>query len=287
MNYEKHLSQLQSFSLPEGKLAYIDEGEGPALLLVHGIPTSSWLYRHMIPMLKEKGYRVIAPDLLGFGASSKPKGYEIYSEEAQGTRLLQLMSHLQINEWVQVFHDGGGLWTWEMLQQDASRVKGLVILNTIIYDTGFFPPMRFEPSLWARFYTRLYSLGLTNKLMVNATLNNGLMDLSKLSKEDCEGYQKPLRKSGHRGLYYFFTQTCNRLPADYHELLAGLNKPAKIIWGTNDKILVWEKMADEVSTDLKVQESNIHLIDKGKHFIQEEAPQQIVDLIEEFMKKEF
>ena len=60
-----------------------------------------------------KTHRVIAPDMLGFGSSNSPKGYEIYEPKEHANRLLGLMSFLKINSWNHVFHDAGGLWTWE------------------------------------------------------------------------------------------------------------------------------------------------------------------------------
>ncbi len=71
MNYAQFRKQQKSFPSLEGTLKYIDKGEGEVLLLLHGVPTSSWLYRKMIDELATK-YRVIAPDMLGFGASDSP-----------------------------------------------------------------------------------------------------------------------------------------------------------------------------------------------------------------------
>jgi len=284
--YDQHRQQLKYVKVDGGRMAYMDKGEGPTLLLVHGVPTSSWLYRHMIDALVGKGYRVIIPDLLGFGASDKPKGYEIYSEERQGKRLLSLMNHLQIDSWTQIIHDGGGLWTWEMLQHDPSGVQHLIILNTIIYDEGFKPPLRFEKGWWAKLYTYLYKSAVFHKLMINATLNNGLKKSVKLSKADKEGYYRPMREGANKALYYFFTQTCNELPKDYDDLLQSLTIPALVIWGMEDPMLTWTPMADRVIKDLGIKEQNVKTISTSKHFIQEEEPHQIVNWIDQFLKNQ-
>ncbi|MFT5626985.1 MAG: pimeloyl-ACP methyl ester carboxylesterase [Dokdonia sp.] len=84
-----------------------------------------------------KNYRVIAPDMLGFGSSDSPKGYDIYSEEKHASRLLDLMDALNVNNWTHVMHDAGGLWTWELFKKQPNRISKLVILNTIIYKEGF------------------------------------------------------------------------------------------------------------------------------------------------------
>ena len=99
---EQHRGQQKKIMVEGGNMAYIDIGEGPVILLVHGVPTSSWLYRHIIHNLLQKGYRVIAPDLLGFGNSDKPKGIDIYNVEKQGKRLLKLMNDLQIDKYTHV-----------------------------------------------------------------------------------------------------------------------------------------------------------------------------------------
>jgi pimeloyl-ACP methyl ester carboxylesterase len=79
---EEHRQYQKSFSSSDGVLKYIDEGKGDVILLLHGIPTSSWLYRKMIADLVMKGHRVIAPDMLGFGNSDRSDGYEIYASAA-------------------------------------------------------------------------------------------------------------------------------------------------------------------------------------------------------------
>ena len=73
-------------------ITYVDAGpvDGAVVLLVHGVPTSSWAYRKVSANLAALGYRVIAPDNLGFGNSAKPAGKEIYAMERQAERLLAL-----------------------------------------------------------------------------------------------------------------------------------------------------------------------------------------------------
>jgi len=70
--YEDHRSQQKAVTIDGHQIAYTDHGKGPTLLLLHGVPTSSWLYRKMIPNLQDH-FRVVSVDLLGYGSSSKPK----------------------------------------------------------------------------------------------------------------------------------------------------------------------------------------------------------------------
>lgn len=276
-NYPAYQKQLKHFQSGNGNLAYFDQGSGQCILLLHGVPTSSWLYRKIIPSLLKGGYRVIAPDMLGYGSSDKPKGYDIYSPEQTGKRLLALMDHLQIPTWTQVFHDGGGLWTWAMLQQDSSRVTQLVMLNTIVYQEGFKPPMKFKPGLIGKIYAWLYTHPIGQAMVINGTFKNGVNDKSSINKDMLAGYKLPLLKNGHHAMYYFFTQTCQLIP-DFTQLHQSLKMPLTVIWGTSDKILVWEKMKSKVLANFNLTEEDIHLID-AKHFIQEEKAALVSNLI--------
>jgi len=260
MTYDAFRNLQQSFQTNEGTIKYIDQGEGEVLLLLHGVPSSGWLYRKMIPELS-KSYRVIVPDMLGFGSSDSPDGYEIYSEEKHAERLLALMKNLGITSWTHVMHDAGGLWT---------------------YAEGFDPPVRFRKGAIAKMVMWSYRNGITTNMMLKGLFKSGLTE-NNLSKEDVEGYKRPLREGKTNAMYYFFTQTCHDLP-DYHNVLKEFNKPATVIWGANDSFLLWEPQKETVIRDLEIDPDAVHII-QAKHFIQEEQPGKINALILEYLKK--
>jgi len=278
----EHRSRQKRLRLSDGEIAYIDQGDGPAILLVHGVPTSSWLFRKIIPLLVEQGFRVVAPDLLGYGASEKPVGYELYHQEKQAARLIALMDHLDIQNWSQLCHDVGGIWTWEMLKEVPLQVDKLILLNTIIYEPGFQPPMRFEPNAWARFYVNLYYWRLTAPKMIDATMKHGLQDV-QLEKAVKKGYWLPMCEGGHRAIYHFFTQTCNELE-DYRPIIQNLSIPAIVIWGEKDPMLKWHPQADRVMSDLNIGRDAVHLLPHASHFIPEEKPNEIVQWVSAFLR---
>ncbi|CAM1342979.1 alpha/beta fold hydrolase [Tenacibaculum amylolyticum] len=280
MNYAAFRKAQQYFQSEDGKIAYIDQGTGPVILLVHGIPTSGWLYRHIIPQLSSHGYRVIAIDMLGFGSSDAPKDYEIYEEHKQAQRIINLMDFLNIEKWTHVFHDASGLWTWELCKLQPQRIQNLVILNTIIYEEGFVPPMRFGKNLFTRFVMWLYTIKFTNNKLITNLFNMSVTQ-NNLTKTDLEGYKKPLLEGKNKAMYYFFSRTCHNLP-NYKNILKGLNKPTLVIWGKNDEFLKWEPQEQLVVKDLDILPENIHLLD-AKHFIQEEQPKYISELISNFV----
>ncbi|WP_298902543.1 alpha/beta hydrolase [uncultured Psychroserpens sp.] len=283
MTYNEFKTKQKSLRLPEGQLAYIDEGQGEPIMLLHGVPTSGWLYRHIFPVLVKKGYRVIVPDMFGFGSSDSPKGYDKYHEKHQAQRLLKLMEHLKIDEWTHMFHDAGGLWTWELLKIQPQAIKQLIILNTIILKSGFTPPMRFGNNFVTKFMISLYSYRLTNGMLMKGLFKSGLLH-NNLSKADIEGYKTPLLKGKIKGMYYFFSKTCHNLP-NYSALLPTLKQPALVIWGKHDEFLKWEPQEDTIKHALQIKNENVHSIE-GKHFIQEEVPEKIIKLTHQFIQKQ-
>ncbi len=279
--YADFRSEQQTFNSNDGAIKYIDKGEGQVIVLLHGVPTSAWLYRKMIDGLVTKGYRVIAPDMLGFGSSDSPKGYDLYSPEAHGKRLLALMDHLQVTNWTHVFHDAGGLWTWELFKLAPNRIEKLVVLNSIIYEDGFKPPMRFERGGLTKLSISFYSNKLTNRTIMKKLFKNALME-NNLTANEVEGYRKPLLEGKTNSLYTFFSSTCNALP-DYRETLKKIDIPSMVIWGKHDKMLQWEPMKNAVVTDLNIKPENVHILD-SKHYIQEESTEEILNHILGFIE---
>jgi haloalkane dehalogenase len=282
LTYSKFRKSQKSFLSTDGIIKYIDKGEGKVILLLHGIPTSSWLYRKMIDGLVNQGYRVIAPDMLGFGNSDTPDGYEIYSAKQHGKRILELMNDLGIHKWSHVTHDAGGLWTWALLKQDNQRIEKLILLNTIVYEEGFHPPIRMKKGVIAKFSMWLYKNGVTTNLLLKGLFKSGLME-NNLTKIEIEGYKKPLLEGKTKGMYYFFSKTCNTFP-DTESIIKNLEIPVAVIWGKHDKMLQIAPQKKKMMAAMKIQEKDIHIID-AKHFIQEEKPTEINSLILNFIKK--
>lgn len=281
LTYADFRKDQSAFESKDGIIKYIDRGEGEVIVLLHGVPTSGWLYRKMIDSLVLQGYRIIVPDMLGFGSSASPKGYDLYKPEAHGKRLLEFMDHLKIDRWNHVFHDAGGLWTWELLKLAPNRIKKLVVLNSIIYESGFNPPMRFNQGVFTKLSMSFYKSKLTNRTIMRKLFKNALME-NNLTANEIEGYRKPLLEGKTNSLYTFFSSTCNALP-DYKETLQNIEIPAIVIWGKHDKMLQWDPMADQVISHLNISLDNIHILD-SKHYIQEENTDELLKYIITFVK---
>lgn len=140
----------------DNNLAYIDEGPkgAPVLLMLHGNPTWSYLYRHFIAEYSMT-YRCVVPDHIGFGRSSKPNKLEDYTLSGHIENLTQLVDHLDLNNVFVVGQDWGGPIGMGWAARNKKRVGGLVILNTWAFVERF----TMKLPLIFRFLLRTKNLG--------------------------------------------------------------------------------------------------------------------------------
>jgi len=277
MKYADFTSRQKKWKSPDGEIAYIDKGEGTPLLLLHGIPTSGWLYRKIIDPLADKGYRVIVPDMLGFGNSDSPEGYDIYDKKAHAKRIIGLMDSLGIDNWHHVMHDAGGLWTWELAKINPAKFNKMSILNTIIYAEGFKPPIKVKKDWFGRFLGWLYRS--KTHLMLRALFKEATNN-HHMSREEMKGYATPLKQKKTESINKFFTTNTESIP-DYSPVLKSINVPVQVIWGKDDSILLWHEEDKRVMDDLKIDPKNVHVLEKN-HFLQEEASKELIQLIGAF-----
>jgi len=111
------------------ELAVLDEGEGPAVLLLHGFPDSAQLWRHQVPTLRDAGFRVVAPDLRGFGDSDKPAEVDAYRVGRSVGDLTKVLDELGIEQAHVVGHDWGAGVAWTFALMQPARTRKLVALS--------------------------------------------------------------------------------------------------------------------------------------------------------------
>jgi pimeloyl-ACP methyl ester carboxylesterase len=111
------------------ELSVLDEGDGPAVLLLHGFPDSARLWRHQIPTLTDAGFRVVAPDLRGFGASGKPTEVSDYRIGRSVADMVAVLDALEIERAHVVGHDWGAGVAWAVALMAPQRVDRLVVMS--------------------------------------------------------------------------------------------------------------------------------------------------------------
>lgn len=111
------------------ELATYEQGTGRPVILLHGFPELAWSWRFQLPALADAGYRAIAPDLRGFGASSKPQGLGEYTIQKLIADVTGLLDALSLEKAIFVGHDWGSLLLWQMALLQPERMEGLVQVN--------------------------------------------------------------------------------------------------------------------------------------------------------------
>jgi haloalkane dehalogenase len=286
---DEHRSSLSYFGSHGERIAYLDIGprEGKPIVLLHGMPTSSWLYRNIAPALAREGLRVIAPDMLGFGASDKPSSHASYGFATQAERLRALMSQLGIQRWTQVVHDLGGPWTWELADRAPQCLQGLVVMNTTAYLDGFRPPamMKLAASPMGPFLSFMMRNRITGPSRIGGLFRQMTLHPENITSDIVDGYWRSLSEgTTHaflafaKGFPWWFAQFDR-----YQAALRRLDIPAATIWGRHDKVLDVEKIPAQFARDLKIPGNRQHRLDAG-HFLQEDHPSEVAEILAAFMK---
>lgn len=223
--------------LGELRMHYVDEGprHAPVVLMLHGEPTWSYLYRKMIPPVVAAGYRVVAPDLIGFGKSDKPAAMADYSYQRHVDWVLGLIEGLDLRDITLFCQDWGSLLGLRIAAEHDSRFARIMVAN------GFLPTARQGVSrgfrLWRAFarWSPVFPIG--------KIVNSGCV--VKLKPEEIAAYDAPFPssayKAGTRAFPRLVPTTGNdpAVPANRAawDKLGQWRKPFLCVFGKNDPVL--------------------------------------------------
>jgi pimeloyl-ACP methyl ester carboxylesterase len=221
--------------LAAGTVSYVDEGQGEPILFVHGTPTWSFEYRHLIRGLSSR-YRCIAPDHLGFGLSERPADFP-YTPEAHAQVLAELVDRLGLERFTLVVHDFGGPIGLPLALDRPERVRGIVLLNTWMWsfadDRGMARKARLAGGALGRFLYRRLNFSL------RTLTPQAYGDRRKLTPTIHRQYLAPFPDADGRGRVLWALARALLGSSDFYdglwrrrERLADL--PALILWGMKD-----------------------------------------------------
>lgn len=267
----------QWFDSSRGRVHYVDEGAGPPILMCHGNPTWSFLYREIITRLRDR-FRCVAVDYLGFGLSDRPTGFG-YTIEEHAEVVGELMDHLGLDGFLSVGQDWGGPISMAVGTARADRVRGVVLGNTWFWPAADVSTQAFSrimgswPMQWAILHRNFF---------VERLLPAGAA--TRLSEEVMDHYRgvqpSPEARKGVARLpkeILAASQLLGRLATEVPAKLG--SKPALLVWGMKD-------LAFKPGSNLPRMRSTFsdHVVVElpdAKHFIQEDAPDRIADAIVE------
>jgi haloalkane dehalogenase len=256
------------------RLAHLDEGEGAPVLFVHGEPTWSFLWRKVIPPVRDAGYRCIAPDLAGFGRSDKPIDGDWYSYDRHTETIAQLVEELDLQDATIVVHDWGGPIGLRVAVEHAERFSRIVIL-----DTGLFTGHQEMNDAWLAFRDFVER---TEDLPIGMLIRGACK--RDPGDEVIAAYESPFpnadSKAGARAFPRFLPTSPEMPGAEAGqrvlEALRSDTRPKLMLWGDSDPVLplaTGERFAAALGTEID------HVIADASHFLQEDAGAEIGDLI--------
>lgn len=268
-------------------IAYREAGpaDAPAIVLLHGFPTSSHMFRNLIPRLADR-YHVIAPDYPGFGNSDAPPHDEFtYTFDHLADVIEQLLKQLQVDRYTLYLMDYGAPVGFRIAAKHPERISGLIIQNGNAYDEGidneFWKPIK---QYWRNPSTENRN-ALRGLLTRDATIwqyTSGTRDSSLVSPDNWNIDQPLLDRDGNQEIQLDLFLSYGSNPPLYpkwQEYFRKHQPPTLIVWGKNDAIFPAEG-AHPYRRDLS--NVDLHLLDTG-HFALEEDLGSIANRIRAFL----
>jgi haloalkane dehalogenase len=260
------------------RLAHLDEGDGPPVIFFHGEPTWSFLWRKVIPPVRDAGFRCIAPDLPGFGRSDKPTALDWYSYDRHVEAVAPLLSDLDVRDATVVVHDWGGPIGLRLASEHPDRIARIVVL-----DTGLFTGRQDMSDAWIAFRDFVQR---TEDLPV------GFLVRGACAREPSDEviaaydapYVTPAAKAGARA-FPLILPTSPSMPgaAAGQRVLEAMRddqRPKLVLWADSDPVLTLDtgkRFAAALGTEVD------HVIENASHFLQEDAGPEIGSLIADWL----
>jgi pimeloyl-ACP methyl ester carboxylesterase len=259
--------------LSVGEMAYVDMGDGPPVLLLHGFPTSADLWRREAWLIAQR-MRVIAPDLIGYGESDKPAEADL-TEPAQAGYVRELLEALGINEVAIVGHDIGGAIAQMLALDGPLRVHALVLLDPACFDAWPVEGVRMIQAVLPEQETAPFVEEILREAFVV-----GIAHQSRIEPGVVDGYVEPW-KQDPAAFFRAARGLSGKGLAGRDDDLAGLDVPALIIWGEDDPYLPAE-LAERLGDAIPL--STVALLPGCSHYVTEDAPQTVGPLVYEFLR---
>jgi uncharacterized protein (TIGR00369 family) len=258
-----------------GDVAYLRKGQGPAILLLHGIPSSSYLWRDLIDPLSAT-FEVLAPDLLGYGDSDKRLDADL-SLAAQARYMVAFMESIGVHQAAVVGHDIGGGIAQLMAVDEPERVARLILIDSVVDNNWPVGDIaRLKEPVW-------------DQIMVNLDLREGLrkgleagiVTEGRVTDELVDEWTRPFQDLGGRRAYLRAARALNnRDLVSRSRHIQEIETPTLILWGANDKFLE-PRWADTLKH--KFADTTVEIIDPGGHFLPLDRPDAVGEAITRFL----
>ena len=261
--------------------------DGPVVLLLHGFPTSSHMFRNLIPLLADK-YRVIAPDYPGYGQSDAPDHTKFaYTFANQADIIDKLVTRLGAERYTMYVMDYGAPIGYRLALKQPQRVSGMIVQNGNAYDEGLQSPFWDPIKVYWTERSQKNRDALNNLVTADITkfqYTDGVGDVARISPDNWVHDQALLDRPGNRDIQLDMLGDYGSNVPLYPQFQAFFREhqpPTLIVWGKNDTIFP-EEGAHPYLRDLPKAE--VHILDSG-HFALEDRLDVMAPLIHDFLDR--
>lgn len=256
------------------KLSVVIEGKGPEVVLLHGFPDSSYLWRNQIPALVAAGYRVIAPDLRGFGDSDAPVGKKHYTIDTIVQDIVDVLDHTGTDRCCVVGHDWGAIVGWAFAISHPERVEKYVALS--VGHPRAYSKAGLKQKLRAWYAVSFQFSGIAEI----ATKAHDWFVMRRLTNNhpEVERWIKDLSRPGRltAGMNWYRANLSRMLFGDFPKVKV----PVMGIWSTGDRYLTEKQMKN--SADYVDAPWRYERIEGSSHWIPLDAPKRLNELLVEY-----
>jgi epoxide hydrolase 4 len=255
------------------RLHYVEQGEGPLVVLLHGFPEFWYGWRHQIGPLADAGFRVVAPDMRGYNLSSKPRAVRDYDLEHLSRDVRELISERGERRACVAGHDWGGIVAWDVAMTHPDVVERLAILNAP-HPRVYIEHMRDPRQLLRSWYIGFFQLPVLPDELGKRLFARGFP--SKDRERYAEAHAQP---GAMTAMLNYYRALARRTPKGAASRIRPVTAPTRVIWGERDAYL-GRDLAEPHRSDVPNLERVIRL--DTSHWIQHEAPAEVGDLLSEF-----
>jgi haloalkane dehalogenase len=265
----------ESLQVPNASTRIWREGSGEPIVCLHGVPASGFIYRKVLPALAARGMQGVTFDFPGLGFADRPEQFD-YSWSGLARWTVDALDAAKIDGFHLVVHDIGGPVGFDVMRRIPKRIRSLTVLNTIVRVASFQRPFVMEPFAH-RGFGWFWLQGLRTPMIIALMRTVGMHDGP--SNDEIRAYGALLmREDGGRAFLKIMRsfERTEQFEDGIVTALKTMTVPAQVIWGAQDTALAMKKYAPPVCEVLGLPDW--HKV-RGKHFLQEDSPNEIAEHI--------
>jgi len=271
----------------------VSQGEGPVVLMLHGFPENWYSWRHQLSALAQHGYKAVAMDMRGYNLTDRPTRVSDYRMPLLVADVEGLISALGCEKVHLVGHDWGGVVAWTFGARHPERLLSLTILNSP-HPKAFAWHLKHNfRQLRRSWYMFFFQIPILPELLIRLaadqtfvrTFRGWAIHKEMFSDDVIDFFKKPMLQPGAltAGINYYRAMLRNVKTLNEAQQFPKISVPTQVIWGENDRAL-GKELCDGLE-DYFENHFELHFIPNCSHWVQQEEPDKVNELLVDFFKR--